>query len=280
MNNISYKKYSGAGNNFLLVNNLKGELKNLDRITVELIEKEKDKIFDGVIFLEDSEIADFKMNYYNKDGTGNALCGNGLRCTMKYVLDNKFSDRKELTIEAVKNIYAAEYKSDEFITVHFPPPKKIKLKFKLKVQFLEWWSLLTASYFDVGSPNLIVFIDNIEKPLVRSLDEVDIDNWGRNLRMHKDLMPEGSNVNFVEIISADNSEIAIRTFERGVEGETLACGTGSISSALSAYAERDIKPPVKIHTRSKKILTVDFKVIDKKIRNLTLSGPAEELLSD
>ncbi len=279
MSNLSYKKYSGAGNNFLLVNNLKGELKDLHKITVELIEKEKGKNFDGVIFLEDSDIADFKMNYYNKDGTGDALCGNGLRCTMKYILDNKFSDRKELTIEAVKNIYAAEYKSDEFITIHFPPPKKIKLKFKLKVQFLQWWSLLTASYFDVGAPHLIVFIDNIEKPLVKLLDEVDIDNWGRNLRMHKDLMPEGTNVNFVEVISEDKSEIAIRTYERGVEGETLACGTGSISSALSAYAERNIQPPIKIHTRSKRILTVDFKVIERKIRNLTLSGPAE-LISD
>lgn len=280
MNNTVYKKYSGAGNNFLMVNNIENRLKNPGKITVELIEKEKGNNFDGVIFLEDSDIADFKMNYYNKDGTGDALCGNGLRCTVKYILDNNFSDRKELTIEAVKNIYGAEYKNDDFITIHFPPPKKIKLKFKLKVQFLEWWSLLTASYFDVGAPHLIVFIDNIEKPLVKTLDEVDIDNWGKNLRMHKDLMPEGTNVNFVEVISVENSEIAIRTFERGVEGETLACGTGSISSALSAYAERNLKPPVKIHTRSKKILTVDFKVIENKIRNLTLSGPAEELFSD
>lgn len=280
MNNTDYKKYSGAGNNFLMVNNIENRLINPGKITVELIEKEKGNNFDGVIFLEDSDIADFKMNYYNKDGTGDALCGNGLRCTVKYILDNNFSDRKELTIEAVKNIYGAEYKNDDFITIHFPPPKKIKLKFKLKVQFLEWWSLLTASYFDVGAPHLIVFIDNIEKPLVKTLDEVDIDNWGKNLRMHKDLMPEGTNVNFVEVISVENSEIAIRTFERGVEGETLACGTGSISSALSAYAERNLKPPVKIHTRSKKILTVDFKVIENKIRNLTLSGPAEELFSD
>lgn len=280
MNKTDYRKYSGAGNNFLLVNNTNDDLKNLDKITIELIEKEKGENFDGVIFLEGSDIADFKMNYYNKDGTGNALCGNGLRCTMKYILDNNFSDRKELTIEAVNNIYGAEYKNDDFITIHFPPPKKIKLKFKLKVQFLEWWSLLTASYFDVGAPHLIVFIDNIEKPVVKSLNEVDINNWGRNLRMHKDLMPEGTNVNFVEIISVKKSEIAIRTFERGVEGETLACGTGSISAALSAYAERNIQPPVKIHTRSNRILTVDFKVIENKIRNLTLSGPAEELISD
>jgi len=280
MNNTDYKKYSGAGNNFLMVNNIENRLKDPGSVTVELIEKEKGENFDGVIFLENSDIADFKMNYYNKDGTGDALCGNGLRCTVKYILDNNFSDRKELTIEAVKNIYGAEYKNDDFITIHFPPPKKIKLKFKLKVQFLEWWSLLTASYFDVGAPHLIVFIDNIEKPLVKTLDEVDIDNWGKNLRMHKDLMPEGTNVNFVEVISVENSEIAIRTFERGVEGETLACGTGSISSALSAYAERNLKPPVKIHTRSKKILTVNFKVIENKIRNLTLSGPAEELFSD
>lgn len=273
---MDYLKYSGAGNDFLILDNLDDKIVDHPQMTIDLISREQHR-FDGVIYVESSDIADFRMNYYNRDGSGNALCGNGLRCTVQFINDNKLSDKNEMTIEAVGKIYSAELKGSNIISIGFPPPNKIKLKFKLKVQFVEWWQLINCSYVDIGSPHAIIFTDDIEKPLIKDINDIPIDDWGRNIRMHKDFLPEGVNAQFVQILSKDNSEIAMRSFERGVEGETLACGTGAISSAIVAYALREIKPPVKVHTKSGNVLTVDFDVIENKIRNLKLTGPAVRL---
>ena len=275
---VEFQRYSGAGNDFLMVNNLSGELTNHREIVLDLISQDGNNKFDGVIFVEDSDISDFCMNYYNKDGTGNALCGNGLRCITKYIEDNNLSDKKLLTIEAVSKIFKSEILENGLIRIDFPPPEKIKLKFKLKVHFSEWWQLLTAHYADVGSPHIVVFIKDIEIPLMKHVYEVNVNEWGRNIRMHKDLMPEGANVNFVEIISYERSELSIRSFERGVEAETLACGTGALSAAIISYAIYDFVTPIKVMTQSGEYLTVDFEVVEGKIRNLSLTGSARKMI--
>ncbi len=265
----SYQKYSGAGNDFLMVNNLSGEFKNLSALTVELISLEN-KNSDGVIFVEDSDIADYKMNYYNRDGTGNALCGNGLRCTAKYLRDNAICKKNIFTLEAINKIYQAEFLSKDTISISFPPPKKMKFGFPLKVNFFEWWQDVRASYIDVDSLHCVIFLDDIEN-LNISLEEIDINEWGRNVRMHHDFMPEGVNANFAEIRSG---EIFLRSYEKGVEGETLACGTGAICTAIAAYSLKGLIPPYKIHTQSGDILTVHFEINNSQISGLTLAGPA------
>jgi len=271
---MEYKKYSGAGNTFLMVNNLGGKIDNHKDKVIELIGINGNENFDGVIFVESSDIADFHMNYYNKDGTGNALCGNGLRCTAKYIADENLSINRILTLEAVSKIYKSELLEDNNIKISFPTPNLIKLNFNLRVQFTEWWQTLRVHYADVGSPHIVVYIKDIKQPLIQNLYEVNINDWGRNIRMHKDLMPEGANVNFAQLISYENSELEIRSYERGVEGETLACGTGAISTAVISYMVYDIKPPVRILTKSREYLTVDFEEKNGLIKNLTLSGKA------
>jgi diaminopimelate epimerase len=272
-----YQKYSGAGNDFLIVNNLKGELKNYNEIVNSLISLKGNEKFDGVIFIEDSDISDFKMNYFNKDGTSNALCGNGLRCVVKYIEENNLSNNKLITVEAVSKIFRCEILDNGAISVGFPPPEKIKLKFKLKVRFGDRWQLLNANYVDVGSPHIVIFIKDIEDPLIHHLYEVNVNDWGRSIRMHKDLLPDGANVNFVEILSYERSELAIRSFERGVEGETLSCGTGAISSAIISYGIYDFVPPFNILTQSGEFLSVNFEVIKGDIRDLTLAGSARKI---
>lgn len=274
---MDYKKYSGAGNTFLMVNNLESDIEVNGKIVTDLISMEGNENFDGVIFVESSSIADYKMNYYNKDGTGNALCGNGLRCTAKFIRDENICNNDIILIEGVGKIYDCRFTDDGEISVGFPPPNKMKFKFKLKVHFQEWWQLINASYLDVGSPHVIVFIDDIEKPKIDSLSEIPIDDWGRNLRMHKDFMPDGANAHFVRVVDADKGELEIRSFERGVEGETLACGTGSLSSAIAAYAVKNVKTPIRLHTKSGQILSVNFNVVQNKIRDLKLKGKAEKI---
>lgn len=264
------QKYSGAGNKFFMLDNLNGSVKDYSDTVLKLTAEDNET--DGVIFLEKSDIADFKMNYYNRDGTGDSLCGNGLRCTMRFINDNKISEKDELNIEAVSKIYVCKNTTDGQISVSFPPPEKIKTNFKLKVHFQEWWELLNCSYVDCGSPHIVIFIDEIEKPAVNKLDEVNINEWGRNIRMHKDLMPEGANVNFVKVTS--ENEIEIRSYERGVERETLACGTGAISSAIIFYILRNQFKPVKVLTKSGEYLTVDFDFENKKLTEVRLTGSA------
>jgi diaminopimelate epimerase len=271
---MEYKKYSGAGNTFLMVNNLNDGIKNHKEIVIKLISEKGNDKFDGVIFVEASDIADFHMNYFNKDGTGNALCGNGLRCTARYISDEKLFSKDIITLEAVSKIYKCEFLKDGQISVSFPPPNLIKLNFNLKVNFSEWWQQLKVHYVDVGSPHIVVYIKDIKNPLIKHLYEVNINDWGRNLRMHKDLIPEGANVNFAELHSYERSELEIRSYERGVEGETLACGTGAISTALVSYSVYDIIPPIRILTKSGEFLTVDFKYENGIFKNLTLAGNA------
>lgn len=266
------QKYSGAGNKFIIINNLSDQHSDKKSEVIKMCSD--DPQMDGVIFIENSSSGDFKMNYFNKDGTGDALCGNGLRCTVKYIEDNKLSENRSLRIEAVGNIYYCEILEDGKISVSFPPPVFVKTNFKLKVHFQEWWELLNCSYADVGSPHVVVFIDEIEKPAVKSLEEVNINEWGRNIRMHKDLMPEGANVNFIKVISENDGELEIRSYERGVEGETLACGTGAISSAVIFYILRKQVSSVTLMTRSGEYLIVDIIIEDKKITCIKLTGNA------
>lgn len=274
---MNIQKYSGAGNKFIMLDNTEMVLTEYEKIVSELTSKEENKDTDGVIFVEKSDTADFKMNYFNKDGTGNALCGNGLRCTFKYISDNNLSDKVKMKIEAISNIYDCENSGGGIISVTFPPPEKIKTNFKLKVHFQEWWELLNCSFVNCGSPHIVVFIDEIEKPKVNSLDEINIFDWGRNIRMHKDLMPEGANVNFVKVTDQETGELEIRSYERGVEGETLACGTGAISSALIFYILRKQTKPVKLLTRSGEFLRVDFGIENNKLSEVILSGNAVRL---
>ena len=272
MDNI--QKYSGAGNKFIILNNMEDIYSEHRSKVLELMSDDENVEMDGVIFVEKSSICDFHMNYFNRDGTGNALCANGLRCTARYISDNKIADSNDLIIEAVLNTYLCKTLDNGQISVEFPPPEKIRTQFELKVHFVEWWQSLNVSYVDVGSPHIVVFIDEIKKPEVKCLENVEIMEWGRNIRMHKDLMPEGANVNFVNVVSKENGEIAIRSYERGVERETLACGTGAISSAIISNLTRGVAQPVKVLTKSGNYLTVGFDVVDNKVQNLTLAGPA------
>jgi len=270
---MEVQKYSGAGNSFLITDNRNSEIIDYENNVKKLMGKYPG--LDGVIFLENSDKADFKMNYFNRDATGNALCGNGLRCTVKFISDNKISVNDEIKIEAVSEIYECKLISEKEISVKFPPPIRVKTNFKLKVHFQDWWELLNCSYVDIGSPHIVVFIDEIEKPKVNSIDEVNVYEWGRNIRMHKDLMPEGANVNFVQILGS--GELAIRSFERGVEAETQACGTGAISSSLIYYILKEQKKPVRLLTISGEYLHVDFDIENKKLKSVVLTGGAEKV---
>jgi len=272
-----YKKYSGAGNDFILINNTHLKIKNHRDVVLDLMNRKEYERYDGVIFIEPSEVADFKMNYFNRDGSGNALCGNGLRCATKFILDTNMINKSVMNIEAVGNIYKCAMVDTEYVAVTFPPPVKMKLNIELEIDFINWLEKLKCSFIDVGSPHLVVFIEDLNTPFIESLEDIPLEMWGRNLRYHKDLMPAGANVHFIELMRDANPRLHIRSYERGVERETLACGTGAISSALAAHYLKDYPFPIKLYTRAAEFLIVDATIENNKIEKIILTGSAFEI---
>lgn len=270
---MEFQKYSGAGNKFIIFDNIDDGIKNRSEVVLSLFHDGSNEEIDGVIFIEKSEIGDFHMNYYNRDGTADSLCGNGLRCTVRYLLDNNLTGKKNIKIESIGKLFPCTVNDDERITVTFPPPDIIRSHTKLKVDFSGRLEDLNCSYVDVGTPHIVIFIEEIGDGTL-SLDDVNVNEWGRNIRMHKDLIPEGANVNFVKITSEGNGSIAMRTYERGVERETLACGTGALASGIASFTVKGIRPPVNILARSGEFLTVGFDHNSGEIGALSLTGPA------
>lgn len=269
-----FQKYSGAGNKFIIFDNLDNGITAHSQTVLDLFDNGNNNEVDGVIFVEKASTGDFGMNYFNRDGTADSLCGNGLRCTTRFISDNALSEQKLLHISSIGNIYLSGILDDERITVSFPPPQIIRVEMKIKVNFSGWWQDLPCSYVDVGSPHIVIFIEDIDDGSIK-IDEVNVEEWGRNIRMHKDLLPAGANVNFVSITDPQKASLTLRTYERGVERETLACGTGALSTGIISFIKKGLQPPIEILTRSGEILSVGFKAVDNEFRDLTLTGGAE-----
>jgi diaminopimelate epimerase len=261
--------YSGAGNLFVIVDAFtnptvfgKVKLKAL----AQTVANRKGPIgSDGMIVIARSPRAPFMMNFYNPDGSFGALCGNGARCAVQAAVDFGVITSPDTNFEVLGELVRAEQPSETTLRVYYNDPKKIKLKFKLSVG----GDLVDCSYVDLGSQHGVMFIDSIE--------DLDINKYGSAVRNHKDFEPLGVNANFAQIMSDDEGEyIRIRTYERGVEGETLACGTGCMSTAIAAYGLKKVRAfPIRLKTQSGEFVKVNFNIDDDgHVSNLSLEGSA------
>ncbi|HJY62555.1 MAG TPA: diaminopimelate epimerase [Ignavibacteria bacterium] len=273
---MKYNIYSGAGNDFVMINNFDNiipENKQAE-LTVKICETHF-KHIDGVIFIDKplNKNASLRMNYYNRDGSFGAMCGNGARCTVKYAADNKMLSERSYMLEAVGILYSAELVSGDLAKIGFPTVSDYKLD--VHVELGSDLSLTQLHWMNVGSEHIMVFTGDIMNPKVNSLDDIKINEWGSLLRFHESFQPKGANVNFVELIG--NNNIKIRTYERGVEWETLACGTGIISSAITAGLLGLITPPVNVLVQSGETLIVDYKINGPVVENVSLLGSAKKI---
>ena len=210
---------------------------------------------DGLLVLEKLKIADIRMRIFNADGSEAEMCGNGARCVSLWL------KQKVLKIETKAGVIKSEVKGDN-IKIKLTDPKDIKLDIPIKINN----RLLKVNFINTGVPHTVIFVEG--------LDKIDVVNLGRLVRYHKRFTPAGSNVDFMEILS--NNSIKIRTYERGVEDETLACGTGAVASAL-LYAIRYTlyaSGKVNIHTKSGEILKVYFNRVGNGFKNVWLEGKA------
>jgi diaminopimelate epimerase len=273
MQKISFAKMSGAGNDFILIDkNSHHSLVLSNDLIHKLCDRHNGIGADGIITVSDSKEYDFVMEYFNADGSTGSLCGNGARCAISFAASKLgLNDKIRFLSNGVN--YSGEIIGDK-IRFYFNQPKNLKMNFKVKAAN----QLITADYIDTGSPHVVIDIREIakdpSKPAYRykNINEVPVYSIGREIRYLSDFAPEGTNVNFISI---GNGKLYIRTYERGVENETLSCGTGSAASALISFFKDELKPPVILKTHGGDGLIVDFKFEDKKIKELSLTGPVK-----
>lgn len=237
-----FYKIHGTGNDFIFINNLNREIINLEPQFVKHLCMSHTGIgADGLLLLEKSKVADLKMRYFNSDGYESDMCANGSRCTcyMAYLLG--FVDKKH-SFEAGDGVHLGEIIDRDIVRVQvlFKEEKKL---LTFPVDFKLPNSISFIDFLNTGVPHLVLECDN--------LDLVPVDDIGKALRFHPYYMPQGTNVNFVEKQETELSiDLKVRTFERGVDSETLSCGSGVTASAISYYKrlKRKVKV-IKINTR-------------------------------
>jgi len=255
-----FTKMNGAGNDFVLFDNRTGDIDLSRNQIAQLCDRHRGIGADGILLLEKPRNrADFRMRYFNADGGEAEMCGNGARCFARFAY--KVGGKKEkISFETPAGVISAELKRD-LVTLRMTEPTDLRLDVDL--------SLPTENkkvhFINSGVPHVVI--------PVAKIDDVDVRRDGAAIRHHKIFSPNGTNVNFIE--NRGPKKIAIRTYERGVEDETLACGTGVVASALIFAAIEDREGPVTVLARGGDELQVNFERARDQFRNVTLTGPAE-----
>ncbi len=273
MNKIPFMKLSGAGNDFVIINNLNRIVDSDDTQFMNFVTKVCQRRMsvgaDGVLLVEDAEDVDFRMRYFNADGGEVETCGNGARCISKFAfLHGIVSEKMRFLTNA--GIYEAEVVGDN-VKVGMSDPTDIRINVPLKLDDGEH----TVGFANTGVPHVVFFVEDLK--------ETDVFDMGQQTRYHSDFTPDGTNANFIYIHSEELLEI--RTYERGVENETLACGTGSIASAIVSATLGKVKSPVSVKTASGVVLKIHFDLNNDEPKNVYLEGDARvifagELTSD
>ena len=251
----TFYKYQGTGNDFILIDDRANVFPLKD---VSLVARLCDRRFgigaDGLILIQNAATSDFKMVYFNADGNESSLCGNGARCTIAFAnFLNCIEDKT--TFEAVDGLHSAHIDGD-IISLQMHDVNKIQ-------------AFENHTFLDTGSPHHV--------EMVEKLKTFDVYGNGKRIREGSPYYMTGTNVNFVEQLAKD--QFAIRTYERGVEDETLSCGTGATAVALAMYEnKKTTATKIKINVQGG-VLEIQFEVTDKGYSQIFLSGPAEQVYS-
>lgn len=225
MRRIDFTKYQGAGNDFIMINGISQSI-DLNHFTTERISQLCHRNFgigaDGLIIMIKHKDHDFEMVYYNSDGNLSSMCGNGGRCIVDFAARAGVFDGEETTFLAADGAHKAKV-----------GPLNVKLEMSPVYQIQEKGE--QAYFLDTGSPHYVIFVDDLD---------LDIISEAHKIRYNEEYKAEGTNVNFVKEINKDTIEL--RTYERGVEGETLACGTGVTAAALALDYLNNLERPKKV----------------------------------
>jgi diaminopimelate epimerase len=258
---IPFTKMNGAGNDFVVIDNRRREFDLQTGQIVRLCDRHRGAGADGVILLVPcvSGRADWAWDFYNNDGHSAEMCGNGARCFARFVR-RLTGVETGFRFETRAGIIAAQF-DGERVTVNLTTPANLRLRGKITLSS----GAVEIHSLDTGVPHAVLFVEDADKAMVQSL--------GPEIRHHAHFAPRGTNVNFVQVRGP--GAIRVRTYERGVEGETLACGTGVTASALIAAELRDFPSPVQVQVQGGDVLEVSFQRQNGQFANVGLTGPAE-----
>ncbi|MCK9594235.1 MAG: diaminopimelate epimerase [Candidatus Omnitrophica bacterium] len=261
---IDFTKLVGAGNDFVLIDNrrLKIYLKQkLSALAKEMCDRKFGIGADGLLIWDNVKGAAARMRIFNSDGSEAEMCGNGGRCFALYVSRKIKGIKSCFEVKTMAGLVKAQVNKDG-VRIQLTDPKQMKFNMPLRLNNRS----IRVNFINTGVPHTVIF--------VQDLDNIAVAQLGRQIRYHKDFAPAGTNVDFVEI--EDKDSIRIRTYERGVEGETLACGTGATAAALVTAEKLSALPLKKINviTKSNEVLKVHFEREESSFKNVWLEGKA------
>lgn len=251
MNTVKFTKMHGAGNDFILIDDREGRFPIDDHRGIAAMATRPDGIgCEGVIVLQKSKTADFGMRFFNPDGTEADLCGNGARCVAAFALEIGAVESSRMRFETAAGMIEAEVLGESQVKVRMPDPKDFGDDFVV-----------------AGVPHKIVPVENLSR--------TDVYGEGRRIRLSEEFAPDGTNVDFV--LYRKPNRVHIRTYERGVEAETGACGTGAVASAVIGVQDYGLEFPVHVSTAQGYELVVDGEYDGERFSSVTLTGPVKKV---
>ncbi|MEM9081191.1 MAG: diaminopimelate epimerase [Verrucomicrobiota bacterium] len=258
---IPFTKMNGAGNDFVVLDNRALTFSLTKEQIAFLCDRHRGVGADGLLAAEPAESeADFKFRYYNADGGEAEMCGNGARCFGKFTADLLPEEREEVTFETIAGTLSAKLIGTN-IQVAMSDPFDLTRNLALTIDGLT----SPLDFVNTGVPHTVTFVDD--------LAALDVRKLGAAIRYHEQFSPAGTNANFAQVLAPDH--IAIRTYERGVEDETLACGTGMVASAILHHLLTGAPSPIKVDVAGGETLEIGFQANGNTFTNVTLTGPAE-----
>jgi diaminopimelate epimerase len=260
---ITFHKMVGTGNDFIVIDNRKPVISDVTEFAISLCKRHTGIGADGVILLEKSKDSDLKMRIINADGSEAEMCGNGMRCAA-WAATRLLKMKSDLCFETLAGTNHTSV-TGNIVRVKLPDPTDFRDYAPLEVKD----GIFYFYYINTGVPHCVIFEENVE-----NFPVVEI---GREIRYHPHFQPAGTNVNFVHIV--DENTIRVRTYERGVENETQACGTGSTASAIASVLLEKCKQPVTVITTSREKLIIDFESTMYTVTNVFLEGAVQYIFT-
>lgn len=258
---LDFAKMNGAGNDFILIDNRDLRVRLNPEQVARLCHRQRGIGADGLVLLIPSASgrADWAWDFYNSDGSVAEMCGNASRCFARFI-QRLTGAQGRITFETGAGIITAVL-SDGQVTVSLTSPCDLRLDQQITVAGVP----RTVHSLNTGVPHAVLFVEDADRAMIQT--------WGSEIRHHPHFSPKGTNANFVEVLPGQG--IRVRTYERGVEGETLACGTGVTASALISARVHRLKSPVRVRVQNGDWLQVDFQEAQGGFSDVRLTGPAE-----
>lgn len=259
---LRFAKLVGAGNDFVLVDARRQRLPtstaDLSRLARQVCDRTNGIGADGLLLLVPSRRADVRMRIFNPDGSEPEMCGNGARCFALFAAQQGLG--RQLAIETFAGVIEASVARTGQVSIQLSDPTHVRGPLDVDLG----GRTVTIYMVNTGVPHAVVLVPDVRR--------LDVAAMGQAIRRHAMFAPSGTNVNFVQALGA--RRLTLRTYERGVEGETLACGTGAVAAAVIGWYARRMQPPIELSVQSGDRLRVSFSVVDGQPRHVILTGPA------